>query len=112
MVFRCANVHPQRAKHAINDHFHSCAVPKPLTDMAHHNPQKKTLTLINGQLAAINVKTPRGAQISTCEAPKTTMVRKCVQSTQKGYANICTSPLSTSKSAHKSPEGVLPINCR
>ena len=86
MVFRCANVHPQRAKHAINDHFHSYAVAKPLTDMAHHNPQKKTLTLINGQLAAIKVKTPRGAQISTCEAPKTTMVRKCVQSTQKGYA--------------------------
>ena len=27
-------------------------------------------------LAAINVKPPRGAQISTCEAPKTTKVRK------------------------------------
>ena len=32
---------PQRAKHAINDHFHSYAVAKPLTDMAHHSPQRK-----------------------------------------------------------------------
>ena len=48
--------------------FHSCAVAKPLTDMA--PIAQKTLTLINGQLAAINVKNPRGAQISTCEAPQ------------------------------------------
>ena len=47
--------------------FHSCAVAQPLTDMA--PIAQKTLTLINGQLAAINVKNPRGEQISTCEAP-------------------------------------------
>ena len=47
---------PQRAKHAINDHFHSYAVAKLLTDIAHHSPQKKTLTLINGSLADINVE--------------------------------------------------------
>ena len=38
------------------DHFHSYAVAKPLTDIAHHSPQKKTLTLINGSLADINVE--------------------------------------------------------
>ena len=32
---------PQRAKHAINDKFHSYAVAKPLADMAHHSPQRK-----------------------------------------------------------------------
>ena len=30
MFFRCLNAYPQRAKHAINDHFHSYAVDKPL----------------------------------------------------------------------------------
>ena len=34
MGFHCANANPQRAKHAINDNSHSCAVAKPLTGMA------------------------------------------------------------------------------
>ena len=34
------DIYPQRAKHAINDNFHSYAVAKPLTDMAHHSPQE------------------------------------------------------------------------
>ena len=56
--------YPQRAKHAINDHFHSYAMTKPLTNMA-HIAHKKTLTLISGPLSDINVEKPREAQIST-----------------------------------------------
>ena len=34
---------PLRAKHAINDHFHSYAVAKPLTDMAHTIAHKENI---------------------------------------------------------------------
>ena len=55
--------------------FHSCAVAKPLTDMA--PIAQKTLTLINGQLAAINVKNPaRSANIHVRSPPEPSEVRK------------------------------------
>ena len=57
---------------SINDNFHSKAVAKPLTSIACYTHKalttiaskasQKALTTINGQLAAINVKTPREAQ--------------------------------------------------
>ena len=65
---------PQRAKHAINDHFHSYAVAKPLTDMA-RQPIKKTLTLINGQLADINVENRAKRKYPREKSPKPTKVR-------------------------------------
>ena len=60
---------PQRAQHAINDHFHSYATGKTIDGHGAPLPTKKTLTLINGPLADINVEKPREAQISTYEVP-------------------------------------------
>ena len=62
---------PQRAQHAINDHFHSYATGKTIDGHGAPLPTKKTLTLINGPLADINVEKPREAQISTYEVPGT-----------------------------------------
>ena len=53
----------QRAKHAINDNFHSYAVAKPLKSIRAQHTKKNEWSLM--ALAAINVKKPREAQIST-----------------------------------------------
>ena len=54
----------------VNDNFHSYAVEKPLTDMAHHSPQRKHWRSLTANWRTLTLKT-REAQISTWEVPKT-----------------------------------------
>ena len=57
------DIYPQRAKHAINDHFHSYAVAKPLTDIAHHSPQRKHWRSLTANWRTLTLKTARSANI-------------------------------------------------
>ena len=66
---------PQRAKHAINDNPHSYAVAQPLTHIGAPFPTKKTLTIINGQLADINVENRAKRKYPREKSPKPTKVR-------------------------------------
>ena len=55
---------PQRAKHAINGHSHSYAVPEPLTDMAHHgphSPQRKHWRSLTANWRTLTLENARSA---------------------------------------------------
>ena len=60
---RPTRYYPQRAKHAINDHFHSYAVAKPLTDMACHSSQRKHWRSLTANWRTLTWKTTRSANI-------------------------------------------------